>query len=160
MPPSNSQSVSRPEPTATPKNPLTRASTSPSQPPQPTQPHPSLLRRLSSSVPEHAAHILERLFAPNTVLYTQPHNDPHSPHDSTPTSPTIKEVRRRDSVGAKKDKHVKVVEIELDEERKRKVSGESEFGVPLCREADIEKWKVCGGQDGRGRGSSRRGSWN
>ena len=97
------------------------------------------------------------------MMYSMPHNDPHGPHKSTPASPTVKKERRF-SFGGRREKHVKVVEVELAPEE-QKIYGEKQkkgedgkdagFGVALCREAEIEKWKV-DVKEGR----RRRGSWH
>src|SRR5262245_28492481 len=50
--------------------------------------NPSLVHRLLESAPEHAVRLIEKLFAPNTLQYTLPCNDPHN---SAPSSPTVVE---------------------------------------------------------------------
>jgi hypothetical protein len=96
-------------------------------------------------------------------MYSMSHNDPHDPHKWCATSPTVKKERRF-SFNGKKHKHVTIEEIEMapevrGEDRKKQNMTENkkggEFGTPLCREAEIAKWKV-----GEKEGSRRRGSWH
>lgn len=112
--------------------------------------NPSIVHRLLESVPEHAVHLLERLFAPNTMLYSPPHNDPHDSEPTSPTSPVQEEgaerPRRRSSVVSKGKEACSGVENVVEVNGCQMVGPETarpsvEYGAPLCREADIEKWK-------------------
>ena len=83
-----------------------------------------------------------------------------------PKSPMAK-PERNVTFNAQKEKHVAIVEKEtLPKERTieaeaRHQNGDRgrkvEFGVPLCREAEIEKWKNSVVKQPERR---RRGSWN
>lgn len=103
-------------------------------------------------------------------MYSLPRNDPHDQYSpsTAPTMPqsagipTGKQRRVSFSLGAWREKQAKIAESEVPaaEEVRRKQGTaderEVEFGVPLCREAEIEKWKF-GKEVGK---RKRRFSWH
>jgi hypothetical protein len=104
---------------------------------------------------------LERLLSPKTASYSISRNDSPAVQRTASDSP-IQKKERRFSFGVRKEKHVTIAEREVisgeegaDVKKKREGGQGVEFGVPLCREAEIEKWKV-GVKEGR----RRRMSWH
>jgi hypothetical protein len=117
----------------------------------------SILRRLSISVPKYSTHVLERLLSPKTVHSSIHKAESPTAQRTVSDSPLEKKVRRF-SFGVRKERHVTIEEREVvtgkEEEGVKKREG-AEFGVPLCREAEIEKWRI-GVKEGR----RRRMSWH